>query len=78
MGKLLLALWIFLGSVVGLNPHSTALHTAQAVVSPTATPSPALVYSEMPNKLVVIRLEDKTGCHTDCCVVRPLTNERVV
>ncbi len=60
MGKLLLAIWIFLGSLVGVNPHPTTPHIAQAVVSPTATPSPAPVYSEMPNKLVATRPEDKT------------------
>ncbi len=55
MGKLLFAIWIFLGSLVGVNPHSITPHIAQAVVSPTTIPSPAPVYSEMPNELKVSR-----------------------
>src|SRR6266699_1660103 len=43
MGKLFLAIWVFLGSFVGVNPHSTPPHIAKVIVSPTAKPSPSLI-----------------------------------
>jgi hypothetical protein len=64
MGKLLLAIWIFLGSLVGVNPHSATPHIAQTVVSPTATPSPTPISSEMPNELKVSRSVTPLGQKT--------------
>ena len=60
MEKFLLAIWILLGSLFGVNHTSTPLTAAKAAVSATVTPSATLVYSKMPNKLVVTRTEDKT------------------
>lgn len=52
-------MWIFLSSLFGIHHPSAPLHT-KAVVSSTIPPSPTLVYSKLPNKLVVTRPEDKT------------------
>jgi hypothetical protein len=41
MGKIFLAIWIFLSSLFGANHLAT---------SPTATPNPILAFSEMPDE----------------------------
>jgi len=50
----------YLGLLVGANLRSTPLPIAKLIASPTTRPIPTLVNSEMPNKLVVTRPEDKT------------------
>jgi hypothetical protein len=66
MGNFLLAIWVFLGSLIGINHPSTPLPVAKMVVSPTEATKPNAVSSEipnqnqLPNKLVVTRPEDKT------------------
>jgi hypothetical protein len=46
MGKIFLAIWIFLSSLFGANHLAT---------SPTATPNPILAFSEMPDEWKVSR-----------------------
>jgi hypothetical protein len=50
----------YFGLLVGANHPSTPLPSDKLISSPSETPSPTLVYSEIPNKLVVTRPEDKT------------------
>jgi len=50
----------YFGLLIGANHPSAPLPDDKLISSPSETPSPTLVYSEMPNKLVVTRPEDKT------------------
>jgi hypothetical protein len=76
MGKLLLAIWVFLGSLFGVNHQPTTLPATKAAASPDVTRTPTFIDSEMPNKLVVTRPEDRTD-HLSALTVTITDEEKV-